>query len=123
MEKRICLFCTEAINGRSDKKFCSDLCRNAHNNKLNSNENNYVRNLILMLRKNRRILQHVLTTDKITLAKQKLLDLGFNFKYITHTQITRNGHQYNYCFEYGYMLLDSGLVLVVKKQIESEHIS
>jgi len=80
MEKRICLFCNEAINGRSDKKFCSDLCRNAHNNKLNSNENNYVRNLILMLRKNRRILQHVLTSDKITLAKQKLLDLGFNFK-------------------------------------------
>lgn len=123
MQKRTCLYCNEIIAGRSDKKFCSDLCRNAHNNKLNSNENNYVRNLILILRKNRRILQQVLIGDKITLVKQKLLDLGFNFKYITHTQITRNGHQYLYCFEFGYMILDSGMVLVVKKQIETETVT
>lgn len=120
MNSRHCQFCNEAIAGRSDKKFCSDLCRNAHNNKLNSNENNYVRNLIHLLRKNRRILQHVLTADKITLPKQKLLDYGFNFKYITHTIVTRNGHRYYYCFEFGYMILDTGMVLVVKKQIDSE---
>jgi hypothetical protein len=30
--------------GREDKKFCSDGCRNAYNNKINKDSNNYMRN-------------------------------------------------------------------------------
>ncbi len=32
---RTCLECHEKIVGREDKKFCSDGCRNAYNNKMN----------------------------------------------------------------------------------------
>ena len=34
MEKQ-CLECGDKIVGRIDKKFCSDGCRNAYNNKVN----------------------------------------------------------------------------------------
>jgi hypothetical protein len=34
-----------------DKKFCSDGCRNAYNNKINKDSNNYMRNTNNKLRK------------------------------------------------------------------------
>ena len=51
-----CIECGDKIAGRSDKKFCSDQCRSAYNNKLNSDSNNLMRNINNTLRKNRRIL-------------------------------------------------------------------
>ena len=50
-----CLECDNEIKGRIDKKFCSDYCRNAYNNKLNKDSNNLVRNTNNRLRKNYRI--------------------------------------------------------------------
>ena len=35
-----CLRCNKPFNGRSDKKFCSDKCRNDFNHKLNKKETN-----------------------------------------------------------------------------------
>jgi hypothetical protein len=116
-EQKKCAECGEVIKGRVDKKFCSDLCRNAHNNKLNSDTNNYVRNVNNALRKNRRVLEDLLKKeDKITCPKQKLTDKGFNFSYFTNQTITRNNHTYLFCYEFGYMLLDNNMVLVVKKR-------
>ncbi len=118
MEKRICPECGESFNGRMDKKFCSDLCRNAYNNKQNSNTTNYIRNINNILRKNRRILEENLQGDKTTLPKQKLIDKGFNFKYYTNITLTKNNHSYMFCYEFGYLLLDNDLILIVKKRAE-----
>ena len=38
---KTCLECGEKIVGREDKKFCSDGCRNAYNNKINKELNWY----------------------------------------------------------------------------------
>ncbi len=46
-----CLECEEAIKGREDKKFCSDGCRNAYNNKINKDSTNFMRNVNNKLRK------------------------------------------------------------------------
>ena len=53
---KVCLECGEKIVGREDKKFCSDGCRNAYNNKMNKDSNNLMRNINNKLRKNYRIL-------------------------------------------------------------------
>ena len=116
MEKKSCAECGEIIKGRSDKKFCSDLCRNAHNNRLNSDTNNYVRNVNNILRKNRRILEENLKGETTTLPKQKLLDKGFNFKFYTNHIITKTNNSYVYCYEFGYLLLDKEMVLIVKRK-------
>jgi hypothetical protein len=116
METKKCEECGEVNKGRIDKKFCSDLCRNSFNNKLNSDSNNLVRNINNILRKNRRILESSLQGEKTTLPKQKLLDKGFNFSYHTNQTVTKNNHTYTFCYEYGYLPLENDIILIVKKR-------
>lgn len=64
-----CLDCGDKLVGREDKKFCSDSCRNAFNNKINKDSTNYMRNINNKLRKNYRIL-----SDLNPEGKPKLLE-------------------------------------------------
>jgi len=116
MEKKKCLECGEEFVGRSDKKFCSDACRNSYNNKLNSDENSFVRNTNNILRKNRRILKSIIPSGKAkTVSKNKILSEGYDTKYLTDFLKTKTGKVYYFCYEYGYAQLDDGKITVVKK--------
>ena len=116
MEK-ICLDCAIPVKGRADKKFCSDQCRNNYNNQLNSNTNNYLRNVNNILRKNRRILSQFCSNLKAKIHKEKLSDKGFNFSYFTNTYKTQKGNIYYFCYEHGYLPLeDHRYALVVRKE-------
>lgn len=118
MEKRICPECGEGFQGRSDKKFCSDLCRNSHNNKLNSDSTNYIRNINNILRKNRRIIEELLPEETAKVSQQKLIDKGFNFNYHTNITTTKNGKTYIFCYEYGYLPIEGNYYLLVKRKVE-----
>lgn len=114
---RSCLECGEPFKGRIDKKFCSDSCRVAYNNRLNSNDSNYIRNINNILRRNRRILMSMNPTGKSKVTYQNLKARGFDFNYFTSTYRTREGSQYFYCYEHGYLPIDKDLyLLVVKKE-------
>ena len=89
-----CLECGESFKGRIDKKFCSDICRNSHNNKLNSDTTNYMRNVNNILRKNRRILENLIPEETAKATKSKLNALGFDFNYFTNTYTTKKGATY-----------------------------
>lgn len=119
MEKRLCPECGEPIKGRIDKKFCSDLCRNAFNNRANSDSNNYVRNTNNILRRNRRIIEENLRGDTGTISKQKLSDKGFNFNFYTNQLLTGNRNIYFFCYEFGYRFLENDQVMIVRKNFES----
>ena len=119
MEKRTCIECDEAFNGRADKKFCSDLCRNSYNNKLNSDSNNLVRNVNNILRKNRRIMEDLLPEETAKVSQQKLNDKGFNFSYYTNTTTTKTGKTYTFCYEYGYLPIEGNYYLLVKRKVDS----
>lgn len=113
-----CPECGERIKGRADKKFCSDQCRISYNNKLNSNQTNYVRNINNILRRNRRILVELNTTGKSQVTRAKLSNKGFDFGYHTNVYITKEGSQYKFCYEQGYLEMDSDrFLLVVKKGV------
>ena len=114
--KKKCLECKEPIMGRVDKKFCNDLCRNAYNNKLNSDYNNTVRNINNSLRKNRRILEELNPKDTSKAPKSKLLEKGFDFKYFTHQYKTQKGAVYFFCYEYGYLPLENDWYFLVKQR-------
>jgi hypothetical protein len=115
-----CLECSKPIRGRTDKKFCDDLCRNVYNNKLNSHSSNYVRNLTNILRRNRRILEEALPSNEemVKTTRSKLSEKGFQFKYLTHTYTNKKGNVYYFCFEFGYLQLDGDWLLVVKRKEE-----
>jgi predicted nucleic acid-binding Zn ribbon protein len=108
-----CPECGEKIVGRSDKKFCSDECRNNFNNKQNSNVTNYIRNVNNLLRKNRRILEELAPDGKSKVHKNKLNEKGFDFKHITHLYKTQKGSTYFYCYEYGYLPLENDYFLII----------
>jgi hypothetical protein len=105
--ERKCLDCGDIIRGRTDKKFCSDQCRNNYNNRLNRDTNNYVRNVHGLLRKNRRILADLYAEQKVKVHRDALIALGYNFSFFTHVIETANGQKYHFCFEYGYMEMEN----------------
>jgi hypothetical protein len=112
---KTCLDCGEPIVGRADKKFCSDQCRNNYNNHLNSESIALVRTVNNILRKNRRILSELIPSEKTTVHKEKLSNLGFNFSYITHLYTTQKGSTYRFVYEYGYLPLDNDFYMLVAR--------
>ena len=80
---KTCLECGEKIVGREDKKFCSDGCRNAYNNKINKDSTNYMRNINNKLRNIYRILSELNTEGKSKTTRAKLLSKGFDFDFFT----------------------------------------
>ncbi len=119
-ETKTCMLCEKPLKGRSDKKFCDDYCRAAYNNDLKSAANNNIRNVNNALGKNRRILESLLPDGEATAKanRDKLIEKGFQFKYHTHQYIAKNGNTYFYCYEYGYLPLESNWFLIVKRNEE-----
>ena len=111
-----CLECGDKFIGRADKKFCSDQCRNAYNNRLNSDSNNFVRNINNILRKNRRILAELNPSGKVKVHRDKLLERGFKFSYFTNTYSTKAGKTYHYCYDQGYLALENDYYFLVVRQ-------
>ena len=116
LSERSCPECGAPFRGRIDKKFCSDVCRTAFNNRLNSDAINYVRNVNNILRRNRRILMTMNPTGKNKVSHDKLKACGFNFNYFTSTYRTREGSQYYYCYDHGYLPIERDWYLLVVKK-------
>lgn len=114
-ELKTCLECESELFGRVDKKFCSDYCRNAYNNKRNRDSNKYVRNINNILRKNRRILEEAAPTGKGVAHKDELLFRGFNFDYYTNTYTTKAGATYYFVYDLGYLLVDDEKYAIVRR--------
>ena len=104
------------IIGRADKKFCSDQCRVSYNNKLNSDETDYMNNVTNILRKNRSILMELNTTGKTKVNRDKLNEKGFDFNYFTSQYVTKEGAIYHFCYEQGYLALDKNWYLLVTRK-------
>ncbi|MBC7642665.1 MAG: hypothetical protein H7174_10085 [Flavobacterium sp.] len=110
-----CLECNDKIVGREDKKFCSDGCRNAYNNKINKDSTNYMRNVNNKLRKNYRILSELNPDGKSKTNKSKLLAKGFDFEFVTSIYNTKTGNSYFFIYDQGYRILEDEYYMLVKK--------
>ena len=117
------MFCGKPVKGRSDKKYCDDMCRNSYNNKIKASENNpYIRSINNKLLKNRKILQSLLPAgdETIKITRQKLQQMDFGFNYYTHNYINKKGNTYFFCYDYGYLPLESDFFLLVKRKAENK---
>lgn len=112
--ERVCLDCGARLLGRSDKKFCSDQCRNNYNNRLNRDQNNYVRNVHAQLRRNRKVLADLFENGHHRIHRDALIAQGYNFTFFTHLVETREGLRWSYCFEYGFMDSEEGYLELAK---------
>ncbi|UJP65141.1 DUF2116 family Zn-ribbon domain-containing protein [Mongoliitalea daihaiensis] len=114
--KNFCLYCGKLVRGRSDKKFCDDYCRNSHNNHRRSVDSGEVRTILSILKTNQKILATVLR-DGEEFAKVsfvRLCELGYNFKYHTHTNVCKHSLSYQFCFERGIYRINKDWVIVLR---------
>ena len=114
MEKA-CPECGEKLRGRTDKKFCSDYCRNSYHNKLNKESTNLVRNINNSLRRNHRILEELNPKGKTSVPRSKLLSNGFDFEYFTSIYTTKTGNRYYFVYDQGYLPLENDFSALVKR--------
>ncbi|MBQ0738694.1 hypothetical protein J9332_30685 [Aquimarina celericrescens] len=113
--QKTCLECGEQLKGRADKKFCSDYCRNAYNNKLNKDSKNLIRNTNNRLRKNYRILEELNPNGKSKATKSQLLSKDFSFGFNTSIYTTKKGTVYYFVYDQGYLPLENDYFALVKK--------
>ena len=113
---KACLECSDKIVGRDDKKFCSDGCRNAYNNKINKDRNNFMRNVNNRLRRNYRILSDLNADGKSKTTRTKLFGKGFDFEYFTNVLQTQTGNTYYFVYDQGYMPLENDFYILVRKE-------
>lgn len=104
--KGSCLECKADFRGRTDKKFCSDSCRNAYHNRLNRDGNNLVRTVNNRLRKNYRILRDVSSEGNGgPVLRTHLSDRGFDFDSITRVKSSLQGNACYWVYDLGYVAL------------------
>lgn len=113
--QRKCPECGEKIIGRIDKKFCCDACRNSHNNRINKDSKNLIRNTNNRLRKNYRILEALNPNKKTKTSRGKLIEKGFDFNYFTSIYTTKTGNVYYFVYDQGYLALEGDYYALVKR--------
>lgn len=116
MDTQTCLFCNDHFKGRSDKKFCSDQCRATFNNQNRADSEKVIQHVNKVLRKNRTILKTLNPVGMSVIRKEFLEERGFNFKYFTSLFKTKEGNEYWFCYDMGYMYLEDNKVRIVEHQ-------
>jgi hypothetical protein len=117
--KKNCLECGLSFVGRSDKKFCSNYCRNTYNNKINPACRNLIRNTNNRLKRNHKILEKLNANGKTTVSKQTLHDAGFDFQTLTSLSTTNEGNTCFYVYNQGYSCLEKNHYLLIDKNASS----
>lgn len=107
--------CGEPVKGRSDKKFCSDYCRNSYNNKINRESKNLIRNVNNRLKKNYRTLTELNSKGKTKVLKHTLIQRNFDFSLFTSIYTTRAGSTYRYVYDQGYLELENDYYLLIRR--------
>ncbi|MBO6057090.1 MAG: hypothetical protein J6P64_02570 [Bacteroidales bacterium] len=109
-----CPYCNRIIEGRTDKMFCDDRCRNNYYYKVNSEQKSYIRYINKILLKNRGILRTVNPYGRKLVSKRSLEELGFDFNCYTSVYKTRKGKEYYLVYDQAYSFDDpENLTLLV----------
>ena len=116
-ESKTCLECGREVFGRSDKKFCSDSCRSAYNNKVLSSDQ-HIRKINRKLKRNHSILASFNIEGKTKVHKENLMKEGFDFDFLTNVYVTKDQKEYRFCYDQGYLLLGNDFYLLVKRELE-----
>jgi hypothetical protein len=113
---KVCPECNEPLKGRSDKKYCSDLCRNSYNNKQHSDLNKKLTTINSILKKNRQILERLINKGIDKAEREELLLEGFNFRYATTFDYNPDGSYRYFCYEYGYHTIGDNRYNLIERE-------
>lgn len=110
-----CLECGKTISGRSDKKFCGEICRSSYNNRIRYSRYKHIDKINQILKKNYMILKDLYCKNIVECSCSMLMAKGFNFDYFTSidqgTDILRI-----ICYNYSYYIDNNGAVFIKKEE-------
>jgi hypothetical protein len=113
-----CPECGKQVRGRSDKKYCSDLCRNSFHNKERLSGGRTVREVNRILSRNRSILISCTLRNRDSISENYLKARGFNFNFFTHQIEDSSGNAAIFCYEVGYTKKRKNELFLVKEDAE-----
>lgn len=105
--KRYCLECGKILHGRSDKKFCNDICRSAYANKRYKTTHSEIFRIHRILLRNHHLLEEYLQNGFSQISVRELYLRGFNFDYFTSIHTERSRHIEICCFDIRYIILNN----------------
>lgn len=116
---RTCKECGIEITGRSDKKFCSNQCRCAYNNRVNKEKKKNVYQVNKILANNLAILQEVYNLNlEHSINLLDLIKLGFNLNYFTSIEFSnrKNNIKIFHCYIYNYTIDKHQIVTISQRK-------
>lgn len=112
----VCLNCNDPIRGRADKRFCNTYCRNYFHNSNRSTGEGEVRSVNSLLMRNRKILRGLLgETESVHVSKEKLIERGFAFSYLTQAVVRSRGVVFQFCYDVGYREMPGKKLMIVRR--------
>jgi len=113
-----CKICSKEVSDRTDKKFCSIKCKNYYHINLRKVTHKAVKQVDVILHRNRSILLEILGKNKVQLKVERIIldKKKFNFKYHTHFQVNSAGKMYLYVYDFAWMEFSDNEVMIVRKK-------
>jgi len=114
LETRTCKECGATLHGRTDQKYCGDICRTAGNNHRRTEAIKNMPDCIISIQKtllnNYRILTELRKRGE-QFSIMYLQDLGFSFRHLTSVTEQEEGLRCQ-CFNQTYMLTDNAIIFL-----------
>lgn len=117
-----CIYCSSPIKGRSDKKFCSVACKNAHHYQHKRNTIDEVKEVDGYLHRNREILSMLMGDSvKETFDRSILVRANFRWEYMTGIYKNKQGKWYHLVYDFAWMEFTNQQIMVVRKAKQNQH--
>lgn len=110
--------CGRNFNGRRDKIFCSEACKNQWHYRHGGGNELYRRRVFTALKANYRLLRGVLEAGKTSMDLLSMQDLGFKPAYMTGHRRARYGHDEYRCFDISYCMTQRRIFKIFMEEIE-----
>ncbi len=101
-----CEICDDVLQGRKDKRFCSDKCKSASQYDRRITNEGFFFEIGKQLRINRKVLKKYNQTGYTTLRRPVLHEEGFNPNVFTHYWKNKDGEVYLFVYEYGFRRIE-----------------
>ncbi len=110
----ICKECGKELRGRSDKKFCSDMCRNSFHNKKRRTDNIRIAEVNKILLRNNRIFNKYISENEVFININQALDEGVDLTHFTSIQINPSGETCFVCYDTGFVIKSRNMIKITK---------
>lgn len=110
--------CGRSFEGRADKQYCGDQCRNAAGRENKKREKweepEHIGQINRIIMRNYQILKTLFSKNGTPVSNWRLLDEGFEFKFMTSIYETEDGLRLNMCYEYGWVSIKENQIRLYK---------